>query len=374
MDRFPDFFHDLLKDPCNNLLEKELDRGKIPIGYTCSYVPEVLLTVGDLLPVRVFAPGVSGTETADIYLSNVICSYTRSLLEFAMDDRYDFLKGWVFAASCDHLRRLYDNLDYLLKPQFIHILDVPHRLGKTPLSWYTEELKTLTTAMTSHFNVDYGDKALLDAINQHNEFIRLLESVGEFRKEKYPPISGSEFHTLMIASQAAPKNLLVDKIDEFKLSLSKRKKNSDYRARLLIVGGHLDDPNYIKIIESTGGLVVADHLCTGSIPGLTPIEIKDDPLTSIADHYLSRTSCPRMMEEFDSRVASILKSASEYNVDGVIIEFVKFCDTWGIESGLLVSAIRDAGIPVISLEREYRLTGEGQLRTRIQAFIESMGK
>jgi len=374
MDEFPDFFLNLLGDPYNSLIDKALDNGKIPIGYTCSYVPEVLLTVDNLMPVRIFAPGVSGTEVADIYLSSVICSYTRSLLEFAMDDRYDFLKGWVFAASCDHLRRLYDNLDYLLKPEFIHILDVPHRLGEIPLSWYIEELRMFTKAMASHFNVDYGEKALFDAINQHNEFISLLESVGEFRKEKYPPISGSEFHTLMIASQAAPKNLLIDKINEFKLSLSERKKNSEYRARLLIVGGQLDDPNYIKAIESTGGLVVADHLCTGSIPGLTPIVIKDDPLTSIADHYLGRTSCPRMMEGFNARVASILKSVSEYDVDGVVIEFLKFCDTWGIEAGMLVSALRDAGIPVISLEREYRLTGEGQLRTRIQAFIESMGK
>jgi len=374
MQRFADFFHNLLKDPCNSLLEKELDRGKIPIGYTCSYVPDVLLTVGDLIPIRVFAPGVSGTETADIYLSNVICSYTRSLLEFAMDDRYGFLKGWVFAASCAHLSRLYDNLDYLLKPEFIHILDVPHRLGENPLTWYLEELKTFITKMAAHFNIDYGDQALRDAIYRHNEFALLLTSVGEFRKEKHPPLSGTEFHTLMIASQAAPRNLLVDKIHELKRSLPKREKNTDHRARLLIVGGELDDPNYIKVIESTGGLVVADHICTGSIPGLAPIEMKDDPLTSIADHYLRKKSCPRMMEEFDSRVASILKSVSEYTVDGVIIEFVKFCDTWGIESGLLASAIRDAGIPAICLEREYRLTGEGQLRTRIQAFIESMGK
>jgi len=374
MDEFHNFFPDLLKNPYNSLLNKAVEKGKIPIGYTCSYVPEVLLSVDNLIPVRIFAPGISGTEVADIYLSNVICSYTRSLLEFAMDDRYDFLKGWVFAASCDHLRRLYDNLDYLLKPDFIHIMDVPHRLGETSLSWYTEELKMFTQAMASHFNVDYGEKTLVDAINQNNEFISLIKSIGEFRKEKYPPISGSEFHTLMIATQASPKNLLIDKIKEFKLSLPERKKNSNYRARLLIVGGQLDDPNYIKVIESTGGLIVADHLCTGSIPGLTPIVIKDDPLTSVADHYLSRTSCPRMMEGFKERVASILKSVSEYNVDGVVIEFVKFCDTWGIEAGMLVSAIRDAGIPVISLEREYRLTGEGQLKTRIQAFIESMGK
>jgi benzoyl-CoA reductase/2-hydroxyglutaryl-CoA dehydratase subunit BcrC/BadD/HgdB len=81
-----------------------------------------------------------------------------------------------------------------------------------------------------------------------------------------------------------------------------------------------------------------------------------------------------MMEAFDARVEAILTSVDEYNADGVIIEFVKFCDTWGIEAELISSAIRKKGVPALCLEREYRLTGEGQLRTRIQAFIESMGK
>jgi benzoyl-CoA reductase/2-hydroxyglutaryl-CoA dehydratase subunit BcrC/BadD/HgdB len=47
---------------------------------------------------------------------------------------------------------------------------------------------------------------------------------------------------------------------------------------------------------------------------------------------------------------------------------------WGVDSMPLVSALRAQGIPVLKLEREYRMGGEGQLRTRVQAFIESMGK
>ncbi len=70
----------------------------------------------------------------------------------------------------------------------------------------------------------------------------------------------------------------------------------------------------------------------------------------------------------------VVDTVSEYNADGVVIEFVKFCDTWGVESSPLVDAIREKGIPVLCLEREYRFAAEGQLQTRIQAFLESMGK
>jgi benzoyl-CoA reductase/2-hydroxyglutaryl-CoA dehydratase subunit BcrC/BadD/HgdB len=368
------FFTDLLKEPLNHLIETAVDKGKIPMGYTCSYVPDVLLSVGSLLPIRVRAPGVISTEIADIYLSSVICSYTRSVLELAMDDQYDFLSGWIFAASCDHMRRLYDNLNHILTPSLIHIIDVPHRLGEIPLSWYTDELKMLMDKLSSHLQIDLSEPSLIQAIEDHNEFSALLGSIGDFRKMPHPPLSGTEFQALTLASGVAPKCSILPEMQKLKNSLPGRNGISDYRARFLIVGGQMDNLDYIQTIESIGGLVVADHLCTGSIPNFTPISMNEDPIQAIAGHYLNRVSCPRMMEAFDVRVEEIMNSVEEYRADGVIIEFIKFCDTWGIESGLLATALREKGIPVLCLEREYRMTGEGQIKTRIQAFIESMGK
>jgi benzoyl-CoA reductase subunit C len=95
---------------------------------------------------------------------------------------------------------------------------------------------------------------------------------------------------------------------------------------------------------------------------------------ALAEYTFKKTMCPRMMENFDLRLQIIIDTVREYRVDGVVIEIIKFCDLWGVDSMPLVSALRAQGIPVLKLEREYRMGGEGQLRTRIQAFIESMGK
>jgi len=121
-------FQDLLETPLNYLVEQAVTDGRIPIGYSCSFVPEAFLMADKLFPVRLHAPGVAGTEIADIYLSSFICTYTRSLLEFAVDDRFDLLQGWVFVPSCVHMQRLYDILEYLKKPAFSHILDVPRKV------------------------------------------------------------------------------------------------------------------------------------------------------------------------------------------------------------------------------------------------------
>ncbi len=367
-------FADLLEDPRNALVEEALEREMIPLGYACSMVPEALLSVGRLFPVRLRAPGVAGTEMADIYLSSVICSYTRSLLEFALDGRYDFLRGFVFVASCDHLRRLHDNLDYLSKPEFSHILDVPHRRGEAALEWTVEELRRLAAALEGAFGVDMGTDSIRKAIASRNEMNRLLREIGEMRKADAPPFTGTEYHRLIMAAQAAPFELMRPLVEEFRHRAKESPGRDGHRARVLVTGTGLDDPGYTEIIESQGALVVADRYCTGSFPGFDTVDEDDEPFTAMARRVLDGSRCPRMMEEFAARAEYVARLAREYRADGVVIESIKFCDTWGVESAALSARLREEGIPVLRLEREYRQSGEGQLRTRIQAFIESMGK
>jgi benzoyl-CoA reductase/2-hydroxyglutaryl-CoA dehydratase subunit BcrC/BadD/HgdB len=203
----------------------------------------------------------------------------------------------------------------------------------------------------------------------------MVQAIGELRKKPHPPVTGTEFHQIVMASLASPKDLILPHILDFKKELEHREGIQKYRARLMLVGGHLHDPEFIKIIESQGGLVVADRFCTGTIPGFKSIELNGgNPYKTLAEHTFKKTLCPRMMEDFDRRLNTIIDTMQEYKVDGVVIEIIKFCDLWGIDAMPLVSALREKGIPVLKLEREYRLGGEGQLRTRVQAFIESMDK
>jgi benzoyl-CoA reductase/2-hydroxyglutaryl-CoA dehydratase subunit BcrC/BadD/HgdB len=368
-------FLELLERPQNRLVEKAVEQGRIPIAYTCSFVPEPLLMAGALFPVRVHANGVAGTEIADNYLSSFICSYTRSILEFAFDDRYDLVKGWVFVPSCAHMQRLCDTIDYLKKPAFMHTIDVPRKVNGLTKAWLAEELAMLRDRLAAHFGVDMGDGSLRQAIRDWNAFAGEVRAVGDLRKLDAPPITGEEFHALLMASLASPKDLVLPLVRELRSGLAGNPGSTGHRARLMVVGGHLHDPEFIRIIESQGGLVVADRFCTGSIPGLAPVdENGSDALATLAEHSFRKTLCPRMMENFPLRLEAIVDAVREYRVDGVVLEVIKFCDLWGVDSVPLVGALREQGIPVLKLEREYRLTGEGQLRTRVQAFLESMGK
>ncbi|MEG2001281.1 MAG: 2-hydroxyacyl-CoA dehydratase family protein, partial [Evtepia sp.] len=144
------------------------------------------------------------------------------------------------------------------------------------------------------------------------------------------------------------------------------------KVRLMVVGAVIDSPEYIQLIEDVGAAVVADRFCFGSLPGMEPIDETGDPYISMATHYLSTCECPRMVENWRGRIDSIVKWAQEFNVDGVVIESIKFCDWWGYEVLTMINSLEQHGIPVVKIEREYSYANEGQFRTRIQAFIESL--
>ena len=178
---------------------------------------------------------------------------------------------------------------------------------------------------------------------------------------------------IVTVSLSLPKSVvnpaLADLIEEAGTSGLDRK----FRARVLLMGSQLDDPAYVRVIEETGALVVADGYCFGSLQYEHAVGSEPDPLRAIADRYLEKTPCPRMFDAYPERYNRIVEIARDFDVQGIIIQTMKFCDTWGIEGNVFLNNLREEGFPVLRLEREYALGGVGQTKTRIQAFLESMG-
>jgi benzoyl-CoA reductase/2-hydroxyglutaryl-CoA dehydratase subunit BcrC/BadD/HgdB len=104
-------------------------------------------------------------------------------------------------------------------------------------------------------------------------------------------------------------------------------------------------------------------------------EDASDPLTALARYYLvDRPSCPRLYGSQERRSQFAIQMAREFGCDGIVGEKMVFCDQWNVEHYLLGDDLKEAGIPILSLERSYVTEGWGQLKTRVQAFIESVGK
>ncbi len=358
----------------NHCLRRARDHGKRVVGFFCSYAPRELIDTDNIAPFRMRAPTTTTTDLADTYLGFFNCSYTRCLLEAINDDMLDFVDGYVFTAGCDHLRRLYDNLRYLMRPVLCHILDLPHKMHEEAVQWYTEELEALRKEMEKSLNVSLSDEEISESILRTNELRRLIKKIQELRKGPEPKLTGEEMHRIMVSVYSAPAQEAIEALKEIYGMLEEREGRLNHRARLLVMGSQMDDPSYIGAMEGMGALVVGDAFCEGSIQFADEVDEDEPPIKALATRYLRKLSCPRMFEDFDRRYDRVVNSAREFGADGVVLEAMKFCDTWGIDAPLFINRLRSDGIEVLRLEREYTKSGIGQLRTRVQAFMEMLGK
>ena len=360
----------------NPVLQRWKDQGGKVVGYFCSTVPEEIITAAGLTPFRMRATGSTSTEESDAFYSSINCSFPRHCFNQVLTGDFKFLDGIVCVNSCDHVRRIYDNWKRFVPTDFIEMMSLPRKTGPDQVGWYTEELAMLKDKIGKHFGVEITDDRLWKAIKLHNETRRLQKKLYELRKQEKPPITGAETLAVMVAGTAMPHDQYNEMLRELLDELSGTEGPGSHRARLLIVGGILDDPAYIKVIEDQGGLVVTDSTCFGS--RLMWVEVDEnasDPVAALAQYYLTdRPSCPRMYGEHDNRTQYVIDMCREFNCDGVIGERLIFCDSWLVEHYMLGQDLKAAGIPMLKLDREYLTSGIGQLRTRIQAFLETMGR
>lgn len=369
------FFEDLLATPKNALVEKAVKAGRIPIAYNCYTAPEALLSVGKAFPVRLRAPQTTSTELATFYMSPFTCSYSRSLLEAALDDQYDFMQGMIFSACCVQIQRTAHN--YKLQKlkgdeKFVHyLIDVPRKVFDGNIPALVADLKRVASLMAETYGIDMSEENIRKAIKETNEFNKLLNEISELRKLDKPKITGAEWHTVYTACKTAPKDLLVDPLKKLKTALEKRE-GVEAKARIMVMGSICDNPAYIELIESQDCVVVADRFCFGSLPGMEMIPEEGDVFTNLALYILESNECPRMMEKMEFRAERAEHYLKEFKADGIIFETLKFCDVWGYEKLKTLKILEDKGIPCVRIEREYALSGEGQMKTRVQAFIESI--
>ena len=380
------YFENLLLEANNELIRQAQEDGKVCVAYTCENTPEPLMNLPGTFSARLRAPRTGSMEVATYYLTSFLCEYSRALLERAIEGGYNFADCIITPDGCSMMNRCVENMELLKtmgkdKPNFFYeYMEIPMKGDDNGLSLYVLQCKNhILKPLAEHYGIDTSDAAIRKAVAEHNKVCELIRAIGEYRKGEHPRITGYEFHILTLATYACPKYLLIDKLEETLEELKTREPDEKfpYRARVVVVGSEVDDLDFIKLIEDSGAYVCADRFCYGSLPGRDPIVLTDDEdaLTQICRQYMQRAECPRYMDmpKMQGRRQYVADTAKEYGADGIIYEQMKFCDPWAYEKMLGSHILReDFGYPVLAVDRPYSIATSGQMRTRVQAFVESM--
>ena len=380
------YFEKLLEDANNELVRKAKEEGKKCVATVCENIPEPLLNLPGTFSVRLRAPKTGSMEMATYYMTSFLCEYSRALLERAIEGGYNFTDCIITPDGCTMMNRCVENME-LLKTMgknnekfFYQYMEIPMKADDNGQNLYVLQCKNhILTPLKETYGIDISDEALRKAVAEHNEVCRLIRQIGEYRKEENPRITGYEFHIITMVTYVAPKYLLIDKLKETLEEIKTREpdEKNKYRARVVFVGSEVDDVDVIKLVEDSGAYVCADRFCLGSFPGRDEIILNDeeDALTQICRQYMYRGQCPRYMnqEKIQARRKYVADLAKEYHADGVIYEQVKFCDPWAYERMVGTVVLRDDyRYPVLAVDRPYSIGNSGQMRTRVQAFVESI--
>ena len=378
------YFERLLENADNELVEKAKAEGGICLGYTCFHIPEVLLNVDNCFSTRLRAPNTGSIDIATYYMSNYTCEYARALLERAIEGGYQFLDALIGVDACSMMNRSMEHFEILQvnsNPKFfVTHTDMPFKITDYTIEGYRRQMRVrVLDRLTEVFGVDTSDAAIRKAVEEHNEVCRIMTEISQMRKADNPIITGYEFHLLNLVTYTCPKALILPYLRETLKELKTREPDvkNPFRARVAIVGSEIDDPSLTKLIEGCGALVVSDRYCFGSTPGREVIELNDeeDALTQICRHYMEVSECARYIadEKVMQRRETADRLAKEFKAEGIIYEQMKYCDYWGFERALVSHIMHDEyGWPVLSVDRLYNNGNSGQLRTRVQAFVESL--
>lgn len=374
----------LLHDTYNEPSRRAKENGQYAIGSVCAMIPEPLLNLDNCFSVRLRAPGTSSMEMGTYYMTSIMCECARALLERALEGGYGYLDCILAPDACAQMNRCVENIDKLKlcdnEHFFVTYSDVPMKSDETALRHYVRQMRQyVLEPLADRLGVDISDAALARAVEKQNRINSLIMEIGAYRKEDRPRITGYEFAVLCLSTFVCPKEYMISILSDTLEELKKREpdERSAYRARVVMVGSEIDDPALIRLVEEAGAYVAADCYCLGSFPERTMIDLTDDGdvLTQICRHYMEQGQCPRFMntDKIRQRHQYVDALAREYRADGIIYEQIKFCDYWGYERAYAGKVMRnDYGYPVLSVDRPYASGSSGQLRTRVQAFVESI--
>ncbi len=374
------YFENLLENADNELVKQAQADGKLAIGYTCYHMPEPLLNVGNCFSVRLRAPRTGSLDIATYYMSNYTCEYARALVERGMEGGYQFLDALAGVDACSMMNRAMEHFEILQmndKPNFfVSHCDIPYKVTDYTLDSYVKQMRRrVLDPLAEKYGVDTSSKA----VAEHNEVCSIISEIGEMRKAENPVITGYEFHVLNLVSFTCPKYLILPYLRETLEELKKRQPDAKptFRARVTIVGSEIDDPNLTKLIESCGALVVSDRYCFGSgCPAGRSLSSATArmPCARSVCTSCSTPSAPATLPTRRCGGADTAdRLAREFHADGIIYEQMKYCDYWGFERALVSHIMHEEyDWPVLSIDRLYNNGNSGQLRTRVQAFVESL--
>lgn len=334
--------------------------GAVPI------LPEVIASIVSYLGLSRRYLSISEKE-----MSTDICSFHRCILGLSKEGILPEPKVILTSSNiCDGSNKFYHYLSSIYKCPHLFI-DVPYSEDEYSLRYLSSQVENILKDLSEILSISIDKNKVYQTIYNSNRARFLIEEINKMRTRRPSPFPGNEGLSYLVGmnfwSHGSP--LAID----FYLSLRRFiEANQPKDERLRILWLHQIRPYYkndiFEILESHGVSISFEEANYIYWPEM---EV-EDPIKAIAKKIISNI----WQGPIERRINAIVKMIEDYSIDGVI-----HFSPWGCRQGCGGSSIigdflGERGVPFLLLPGDgvdpdnY---SPGQTKTRIEAFLETMG-
>jgi benzoyl-CoA reductase/2-hydroxyglutaryl-CoA dehydratase subunit BcrC/BadD/HgdB len=360
-------------------------QGRKVIGTFCIYVPEELILAVDGVCIGLCAGADVGTDEAEKYIPKNTCALIKAFMGFKLAGLCPYVQTAdliVGETTCDGKKKAYELFDEMTNGK-VYVMEIPHKKGEDGKALWCNEVQRFSAKLEEIS----GRKITIDKLKQAskvvNEKRKALQRLASLRSSDPSPISGLD--ALLVNQVAFYDDPLrfTAKVNELCDELAQRVKSGNGVSekgspRILISGSPMAIPNWKihAIVEGSGAMIVGEESCVGERNFASLLDENftslDDGMQKIADRYLT-INCACFTPN-DERLTDIQNIAKRVKADGILHYAIQFCTPYMIEAAKVKKVADKIKMPFLRIETDYSMEDMGQLKTRIEAFLEMIGK
>ncbi len=355
--------------------------GKKAIATFCVYVPEEIVLAAGGYDIGLCAGSQFWVPDGETVLPRNTCPLIKAFMGAKVGRTCPYFESTdlvVGETTCDGKKKAWEILGEQMP---VYVMELPHMKRDNDIEQWKQEVNAFAAKVEEVTGNKITEEKLLEAIRIVNEKREALKRLYDLRKHDPSPISGRD--CLLITQLSffddpvrftEKLNLLCDELDErIKSDVSPFKSGAK---RIILTGTPEALPNWKlhDIIEKCGASIVCEETCTG-----TRYFDRGEPAKgSDMDHLIDSIARGSMdvncacFTPNDKRIDDIIAMYKDYNADGVIYEDLTFCTNYAVEYNKVERALKEAGIPLLHLETDYSSEDTGQIKTRVEAFLEML--
>jgi len=377
-------YMDFVMSEVHGLRIKELVEGKKAgrkvVGTYCTFVPEEIVIAAGGVMVGLCAGADFNTAEAEKYLPRNTCVLIKSTFGFKTGRVCPYLEASdmvVGENTCDGKKKAYEILGTMVKN--LYVMDLPQTKGAQGRALLRAEYERFLKAMEKLAGRAITAASLKQAIALVNGKRKAVQRLARLRAADPAPISGLD---ALLANQIffyEDPARFTENINKLCDEVEQRVKSGQGvcpkgTPRILVSGCPMAVPNWKlpAIVETSGGVFVGEESCVGERGSRNLVDAGANDiaglLDAIVDRYLA-IDCAIFTPNTE-RLDHIRSMAKAYHADGVLLYGLQFCSPYAMEAMVLEKTLEKEGVPVLKIETDYSQEDMGQIKTRVEAFLE----